>query len=457
MRKIFILILVLLIFPSVLAIDINVEKQSSNEVMIAGLDKPAVFDLKITNLGAASNFQFYNLLGFNILPDEKVHISKGQTKEIQLKIFPIENLKYRGFYTFEYFIKGQDLSETREEVTFRIINLEDTFEIGSGKIDPESNSIKIYIHNKVNFDFGEINATFSSAFFDFEEGFSLGPNERKEFSVQLNKEDFKKLMAGFYTLNAEISVEGKKANVEGIIKFVEKDIITTTKKSYGFVINTKIIEKTNEGNTLAKSQTVLKKNIISRLFTSFSPQPDIVEREGLIIYYTWDREIKPGETLEIVVKTNWFLPLLVIFFIVFIVILTKQYLKTNLVLRKKVSFVKAKGGEFALKVSIFVHSKKYIEGVNIIDKLPPLVKIYERFGGEKPSRINEKGRKIEWNFEKLEAGETRILSYIIYSKVGVLGRFALPAATAIYERDGKIHESASNKAFFIAEQKESKD
>lgn len=449
--------LVLLILPSVLAIEINVEKQSSNEVMIADLNKPAVFDLRITNLGAAGNFRFYNLLGFDMLPDEKVYISKGQTKDVELKIFPVENLKYRGFYTFEYFIKGQDLSEKREEVTFRIINLEDTFEIGSGKIDPESNSIKIYIHNKVNFDFGEINSKFSSAFFDFGEDFSLGPNERKEFSVQLNKEDFKKLMAGFYTLNAEISVEGKKSNVEGIIKFIEKDIITTTKKSYGFIINTKIIEKTNEGNTLTKSQTVLKKNIISRLFTSFSPQPEIVEREGLIIYYTWDREIKPGETLEIVVKTNWFLPLLVIFFIVFIVILTKQYSKTNLVLRKKVSFVKAKGGEFALKVSIFVHSKKYIEKVNIIDRLPPLVKIYERFGGEKPSRINEKGRRIEWNFEKLEAGETRILSYIIYSKIGVLGRFALPSTSAIYEREGDIHETESNKTFFIAEQKESKD
>jgi len=457
MRKIFILILVLLILPLVLAIDINVEKQSSNEVMIADLNKPAVFDLKITNFGTSDNFEFYNLLGFNMLPDEKVYISKGQTKETQLKIFPIENLKYRGFYTFEYFIKGQDLSETREEVTFRIINLEDGFEIGSGEIDPESNSIKIYIHNKMNFDFGEINATFSSAFFDFEEGFSLGPNERKEFSVQLNKEDFKKLMAGFYTLNAEISIEEKKVDVEGIIKFAEKDIITTTKKSYGFIINTKIIEKTNEGNTLAKSQTVLKKNIISRLFTSFTPQPDIIEREGLTIYYTWDKEIKPGETLEIVVKTNWLLLLLVIFFIVFIVTLTKQYSKTNLVLRKKVSFVKAKGGEFALKVSIFIHAKKYIERVIIVDKLPPLVKIYERFGGEKPSRINEKGRRIEWNFEKLEAGETRILSYIIYSKVGVLGRFALPATSAIYERDGEVNESESNKAFFIAEQKEGKD
>ena len=152
-------------------------------------------------------------------------------------------------------------------------------------------------------------------------------------------------------------------------------------------------------------------------------------------------------------KTNWLFPLLVILFIATIVILTKQYSKTNLVLKKKVSFVKAKGGEFALKVSIFVVAKKYIEKVSIIDKLPPLVKIYERFGGEKPSRINEKGKKVEWEFEKLEAGEIRMLSYIIYSKIGVMGKFALPATTAIYERNGEISESKSNRAFFIAEQR----
>jgi len=46
----------------------------------------------------------------------------------------------------------------------------------------------------------------------------------------------------------------------------------------------------------------------------------------------------------------------------------------------------------------------------------------------------------------------RTLTYIIYSKVGVLGKFALPTATAVYEKDGEIHETESNKAFFIAEQ-----
>jgi len=455
MKKILVpIILCLLIFPSVLALNLDIEKQSSNEVMIAELKNAVVFNLKITNLDASDSFQFYNSIGFEMLPTEKIFLSKGQTKDVQIKIFPIEGIKHRGFYTLRYFIQGQNpLDLEEEQLTFKIIDLKDAFEIGSGEVDPESNSIKIYVHNKVNFEFDEIKAEFNSAFFNFKRNFSLKANEKKEFSIQLNKEDFKKLMAGFYTLKAEIDVQDQKTEIEGIIKFIEKNVLTTTKKHYGFIINTQIIEKTNEGNVLVDSETVLKKNILSRLFTSFSPQPDIVERDGLTVYYTWSTKIKPGETLEIIVKTNWLLPLLVILFIIVIVVLTKQYSKTNLSLRKKVSFVKAKGGEFALKVSILVHAKKYVERVSIIDKLPMLVKIYERFGGEKPTRINEKNRRIEWTFEKLEEGETRMLSYIIYSKVGILGRFALPSATAVYEKDGKISETTSNRTFFIAEQR----
>ncbi len=66
-------------------------------------------------------------------------------------------------------------------------------------------------------------------------------------------------------------------------------------------------------------------------------------------------EIKPGEKSEIIVKTNWLFPLFVILFIVTIVILVKQFSGTHINLRKKVSFVKAKGGEFALKVTIIIN------------------------------------------------------------------------------------------------------
>ena len=452
MKKMFISVLILLlIIPSVLAINIKVEKISSDEVMIFGVDKPVVFNLRITNLGPANNLEIYNLLGFKMFPIGTIPIGEGQTKEIKLEVSPIGEFSYKGVYTFEYFIRGQDSTEIKEKLTFKIIELGEAFELGAGNLDVESNSLKVYLHNKEKFNFGGIHAKFSSAFFEFEKDFNIGPNERKDFDVELNKEEFNKLIAGFYTLNAEISASGQKAEIEGVINFIEKDIVTTIKKDYGLIINTKTIEKANEGNVLSPIEIVVKKNIISRLFTSFNPVPDSVNRKGVIVDYTWSNELKPGEAFKVSIKTNWTLPLLIIIFIIVIVILTKKYSKTDLVLKKRVSFVNVKGGEFALKISVLINAKKYIEKVTVIDRLPQLTHLHERFGGEVPTRVNEKNRKIEWDFEKLEAGESRMLSYIIYSKIGVVGKFALPKTTAVYERGGEIHESESNRTFFLAE------
>jgi hypothetical protein len=459
MKKIvllFSLVLLILLVPSVFAINIEVEKTSTGEVLVSDIDKPAVFTLNITNLGPSDSFEFYNLVGFSISPSGKVSIASGETREVQIEVSPIGNPPQKGFYTFDLYIKASDSTEQIEQLTFKITDLSGALSIGSEAIDPELTQTTIFIRNLENIDFGTLSADFSSPFFEASESFTLGPRETKTFTVQLTPENFKDLVAGFYTIEAEVSSGTTTTVVEGTVEFIEKNIVTTTRKDFGFFINTQIIEKKNEGNLVESSETVIKKNVVSRLFTSFTPSPDIVEREGASVYYTWVRDVRPGETLTITVKTNWFFPLLIIAFIVAIVVFVKKYSGTNVSLRKKVTFVNAKGGEFALKVSILVNAKNYVERVNIIDRLPPLVDVYERFGGEHPSRIDKANRKIEWNFEKLESGETRVLSYIIYSKVGVMGKFALPTATAIYEREGKIQEAASNRAFFVAEQR-SKD
>ena len=448
------LLLTLLIIPSTLAINIKVEKQGTDEVYVKNLEKPIVFYLKITNNEPSDSFEFYNLLGFSMLPSGKISIAGGEAKEVKVEITPLAELPNKGYYTLTYFIKASDRSEVEQNFTFKIIELKDAFITGSSNINIESTSAEIYLRNTENFDFGDISVHFTSPFFNVDKSFSLGPKETKSFTMPLNKEDFKNLTAGFYTMTADVSVNGKEATIEGVVKFVEKNIVTTTKKDYGFLVNTQVIEKKNEGNIIETSETVIKKNIISRLFTSFSPEPDLVERDGLTVYYTWVAEVKPGGIFQITIKTNWLFPFLVILFLIAIVILMKQYTLTSLVLSKRVAFVKAKGGEFALKVSVLVHARKYVERVNVTDRLPPLVEVYDRFGGEQPSKVDKKNRRLEWNFEKLEAGETRVLSYIIYSKVGVVGRFALPTTTAVYKRDGEIHEAESNHAFFVAEQRE---
>jgi len=453
MKKIISALVILLVLPTILATNLQIEKQSTNEIMIVGIDQPTSFELKVKNLGTSDSFEFYNLLGFNMFPKGTTYIEQGETKNIQLTISPIGELKSRGYYTLSYYIKGGNSPEVTKQLTFKIVELEEILRIGTEEINPESNSLNLYIQNKGNFNFTNMKVEFSSQFFKLDKTITLEPYGKEEFTIQLDKEDFKKITAGFYTLTAEIKTGDKQAEIEGIIKFSENENVVTTKKDYGLIIHTQILKKVNEGNVIATSETIFKKNIFSRLFTSFNPEPDFVERQKATIYYTWNRQIKPGETLEIVMKTNWVFPLLVILLIVAIVIFAKQYNGTNLAMRKRVTFVQAKGGEFALKVTIFIKVKTYVERVSIIDRLPPLVKIHERFGAEQPTRVNEKTRRIEWTFDKLEQGETRVLTYIIYSKIGLLGKFALPSATAIFEKDSKIKEESSNRAFFVAEQK----
>lgn len=447
-----VMIISLLIFPLVSAANLETEQKTDDVAMIIGLGMPAIFDLEITNKGMGDNFMFYNFFGSGTLPKGTVQIGGGETKNIEVGVYPRDDLRQEGWFKFDLYAKGENEGETTIPLMVKVVKLENAFEVGVEEFKPNSNNITVYIKNLVNFNFNSLNAKFSSQFFSFEKNLVLLPHEKKTFEITVDKEKFKDLMAGFYTLNAEITANDKKVNVEGVIRYSEENIVISSQNEYGLIIYTKRIIKENEGNVIAESSTVIKKNILSRLFTTFSPEPEIVERKGLSVYYTWERQIKPGERLEIVIKTNWLLPLLAVLLIVAIVILTKQFSKTSLSLKKKVNFVRAKGGEFALRVSVIVTARKYIQKVNVIERLPMLVKLHEKFGGEMPRKVDEKNRRIEWHFDKLQPGESRVISYIIYSKVGVLGKFALPTATAIYEKDGEVHEAISNHAFFIAEQ-----
>jgi len=451
-KQILVILALLMVLPVVLAIDISIEKQSSNEVMIVDVGEPAIVDLKVTNNGEDDNLLFYTFFGEGLEPSQRINIKSEEVKDIQLKFFPRQDSDLRGFSTFEYFIQAFDKTQISKKITINLIDLKEAFEIGAKEINPESNTITIYVKNKVNTNFDKIKVELSSPFFKLDQEFELKSNQKKTFEINLDKADFDKLLAGFYTLSAKITYNEVSADLESQIKFVEKDLLKTTKEAYGFIINTEVIEKENQGNTIADSTTTIKKNILSRLFTTFNPEPTSMKRQGFNIYYTWDQKVNPGETLEIKVKTNWILPFIILILVIVILIVVKRYSEKDLILRKRISFVQAKGGEFALKVTIFVKSRKYLEKVNIIDRLPPLVKIYEKFLNEAPSKVDEVKKRVEWKFEKFEEGERRVLSYIIYSKVGVLGKFALPSTTGIYEKQGKIKETTSNKVFFVAEQ-----
>ncbi len=443
----------LILFPLVSAIDLEVQKVSSNEFLVLGTGDPATFKINITNNGPTDNFHIYSLFAGGITPMESFKIKSGETKEVTFYLHPREDLHLRKYVLFEYYIQSSKGEEIKEELIVNIIDLEDAFEISAGKIDPESKYTDIYVYNKVNFYFSDLDFEFNSAFFKTSGSFDLGPSEKKSVKVSLNKKDFSSLGAGFYSINALLKVKDSEVELEGKLEFEEKSLISTREQNYGFFILTQIQEKSNEGNIPLPAVITAKKNIFSRLFTTFSIEPDFVERQGSKIYYTWVQELNPGEKLEVKTKTNWFLPFAVILFLILVWYLTDKYSKRDLLIKKKVNFVNAKGGEFGLKVSIILEANDHLENVKIIDRLPPLVDVYNHFGGEIPKRFHKGSKIFEWEFDRLEPGEKRILSYIIYSKVGVLGKFALPRTKGTYKKDRKSKEVDSNMAYFLAQSK----
>ncbi len=440
------------------AINLQIEKKPVNEVIIKELDNSAVFEFTIKNLEASDAFEFYSLVGVDMLPKEMFSIAGGETKNIRVEVKASESVKRNsGYYTFVYKIKSSNEGTQEDKLTIRIVSLKDAIGLEARNINPDSDKITVYFENKENFNFSSIEADISSVFFKSRETFPLSSFERKSFEIPLDREKIKTLLAGPYILTANIKVDGVEETLESTIKFLEKSGLMTSETQEGVFISRHEIEKRNEGNLIALAEISMRKDIVSRLFTTFNVIPDKSERKGFFVSYYWQKELRPGETLKVIVKTNWLFPIVILIAVLLIIFLVQVYLTSDVILRKRINYVKTKGGEFALKVSINVKARRFVEKIEVLDKLPPIVKLYQRYGTRAPDRIDEKNKRLAWNIESLNKGSESVLSYIIYSKIGVVGRFELPAATAVYESQGKIKETSSNKVFFVNEPRKNTD
>ncbi|MDP2925152.1 MAG: hypothetical protein Q8N99_02145 [Nanoarchaeota archaeon] len=442
------LILIQIALISAIKLDVSVKPISDG--FITDLNEPAVFDIVLKNLENDDIFNIYSIVGVDINPKNIINLKNNETKTIKIYVSPQEALRSKkGFLTFEYLIKNSKDEVQTERLSINILTLGDAISVSLSNINPESSLLKASTKNTITHDFPDLKMTFNSAFFSYQKDLPLLGLEAKEFDIPIDKEKLKTSIAGKYIVDLKVETGGKVSEKEVMIRFLEQENIDTEEYEEGIFIKRVEVTKNNLGNVKKSVEIRIKRNLFSYLFTNFNIEPKDIQSEGISRTYIWDKELAPNEQYKIIVKTNWLYPIIVILLIIILAVLLNIYLKTELIVRKNIYFVKTKGGEFALRIHIKVKAKKYCERINITDKIPSIVTLYERFGAVSPDKIDLANKRLEWDIEALNPGEERIFSYIVYSKIGIIGRFELPPAKAIYERDGIIKDTVSNKAYFI--------
>ena len=445
----FLIILISLSIITISAINLEVKSEPISNSFLVELDEPAIFDLTIKNLEKKDTFKIYSLVGINITHNPII-LANEETKKVRIYVTPQDSLKNKlQSYVFEYKIKDSNNDIQSETLTLNIVDLESSFSIKAEPIDPNTKKIILDIKNNIMKNFKNVEFKISSKFFEHEEKISLKANEKKFIEIMIDQEKIKTLNAGNYIINTQIRLKDNIANIESQIKFLETEGIETSETKEGIIIQRSEIIKKNTGNVKKLVRITMEKNLLAYIFTTRNIATTKIETNGFIKKYIWEKVLIPNEEIKIVTKTNWLFPIFILIIILMGVRLIRKSIYDNLELSKKVSFVKTKGGQFALKVTIKARAKKHLEKISIIDKIPPIVKLYNKFGTISPDKIDLENKKLHWNLSSLNKNETRIFTYIIYSKIGIMGRFELPETRAVYEDEGELKETISNRSFYV--------
>ncbi len=431
---------------------LEIEKTDKGSVIIANSNNPANFEFIITNNGQPDNFEIYTLIGITMTPRGTFKLETGIPTKVQVQAYPNKDIrsKFRGIYIFEYEIRGPINGITKDKLAIKILDLSDVVQVTSKSIKPSDDFATLKIKNTENTQISNLQVAAKSKFFDLDKILSLKQYEEVNVTIPLIKENMQRTLAGQYDVQVELKADDAKSSLTIPINYLEQSGVAVSTTSSGLIISKKVIEKKNEGNIVASAQVESKKNILTRLFAVSSPNPDQVQKQGLLVNYVWRKDLSPGEVLRVEITTNYTVPFILIIAAILIVLGVRLYAWTPVAVTKRASLVKTKGGETAFKIRLIVHAHSHVDSVQIIDRIPAIMKIYDK-AGTNPDKIDESTRRVSWKIPRLNSGEERVYTYIVYSSLRTVGRLELGPATVIFEKNGKTHEHFSNSTFVASE------
>ncbi len=435
----FVFLFMILGLPFCAAID-SVEVEPVRKVIVPG--QAAIFDADIVKGASSGDVEVFNLQTNFMLTSKKEFFRGLESKKLRLEFYPKTDVA--GSYVISFFIKSNEAT-VEKNIRVRIVNLEDVIEVSFLKAGKEDKKLAVEVWAKEGVEIEDTTMSLKGGFFEYEEEFNLGSNEKKSFEF-----DVESVEGGVHNVLVKVLTEVNGEDRE-FTKMVELEVeehsdIEERRETEGVFVRTVRIILENEGNTRQVIERSKSLSVFSRFFTSFEPKP-VVDRKAGKLIAMWEIDLEPGEEVVISARTNYLLPIILLIVFLAAVLGYTAWKGIPLKISKKVEKLKSKK-PFAMKIVLALKARNELKGVILRDYLPSVTKLHEDFGTVKPHSV--KGSMIEWRVPKMEKGEERIFSYVVYSDVEVIGSLEVPRAQVICDVKGKEKRVMSEKVTILS-------
>jgi hypothetical protein len=426
----FMFILCISMLVSVKAADFKVSKEVVNDVVAIELTIPARYNINITNpYNSPTTFEFVTLLPAQMLPKEGITIPAGQSMVIPVSY--LANYRVRLDINYEYWVRDNHDHSVRDTLFIKTLPISEILSVTvPTESSPEDVSLPVRIVNKENIDLGDVVVTADSDAFSSSTTVAIPANTAVIANIPLSGTKIKTSEAGKYDIDVTLYIN-KEYNytIPGSINIKEvSNIIKEDKIKRSFFGYTKTLTRKNNGNIKELVTIELPyANFIEQTFTHFDIQPTGKLSSGSGVM--WQRQLAPGESLTVNAITDYTLLIAIVALIVIAVVAYILFKRRKVLVSKKAIRIRTKGGEFAVKIIILMKnvSKQEVMNLNLVDSLPLTAQVYEKFGTVKPDKIDK--HRLEWKFPSLLPGEEIVVSYILYSKINMVGSINLPQSS----------------------------
>lgn len=319
-------------------------------------------------------------------------------------------------------------------------------------VDPRGDmQIKVHLRNRNPLNISGLVVKASSQVVDQEMQVNLAPLEEKDVYFTQELDPFESPKQDTLVIEI-IKAETTLVRLEKVFEIISySEYSTRTEEKKGLLMTTFSIDVVNDGNYWTSDKVRHPTSFIKSLFSHTEPAAKTVRVDGER-YLEWTIELGPNERIELKVVENYW-PIVIILILIVVAVVLYFVLRSPIIIKKDAIIVATKeGGIAGLKIVLHVknRSNALVGEVHIVDSIPNIAVVDKEFdvGSVAPEKVvkhAKKGTLLKWNLEDMDAGEERMLSYKVKSRLTILGSFTLPAAVSKFVAKGKQKITYSNR------------